>query len=280
MWKTKLCMSASASYGLSIEEQIPLFKKVGFDGFFTNYDCLENVRKYKAIADENGMIYQSLHAPFLTMDKMWEKGTEADEAVELLCECVRACAENSVPIMVAHVYIGFDKDEPTEEGLINFGKVVAVAEELGVKIAFENTEGEGYLAAVMERFKNSSAVGFCWDTGHEMCYNHSQDMLALYGDRLIATHIDDNLGIRDFDGKITFIDDLHLLPFDGVADWDGIVKRLNRHGYNGILTFELNKNSKPDRLENEKYTEMSVERYITAAYERACRVAALKERNK
>ena len=84
-----------------------------------------------------------------------------------------------------------------------------MAKERGVKVAFENTEGEEYLEALMDNFKDDDTVGFCWDTGHEMCYNHSQDMLAKYGDRLIATHINDNLGISDYDGKITWLDDLH-----------------------------------------------------------------------
>lgn len=154
------------------------------------------------------------------------------------------------------------------------------AERLGVKVAFENTEGEEYLTAVMERFKDSPAVGFCWDTGHEMCYNRSKDMLSLYGDNLIATHLNDNLGIRDFDGNITWIDDLHLLPFDGIADWQRIAKRLDNCGYNGVLTFELNRYSKPDRHENDAYTDMPIERYLTLAYMRACRVATLRRAEK
>lgn len=44
-------------------------------------------------------------------------------------------------------------------------------------------------------------------------------MLDKYGDRLIATHLNDNLGVSDFDGKVTWTDDLHLLPFDGIIDW-------------------------------------------------------------
>ena len=44
-----------------------------------------------------------------------------------------------------------------------------------------------------------------------------KDMLELYGDRLIATHINDNLGVSNSDGKIFRTDDLHLLPFDGIA---------------------------------------------------------------
>ena len=126
----------------------------------------------------------------------------------------------------------------------------------------------------MEYFKDNKNVGFCWDSGHEMCYNRSQDLLALYGDRLIATHLNDNLGIKDFGGRIFWHDDLHLLPFDGIADWDNIAERLDRCGFDGIMTFELNLNSKPDRHENDEYRRMPIEEYVAEAYKRACRVAA------
>ena len=274
MWKTKLCLATSDQFELSVPEQIRLFKKIGFDGFFTYYSNREDIAEYRKLADELGMIYQSVHAPFVRMNEMWESGEEA--AAELI-DCLHACAENGVPIMVTHTFIGFNDHTPNEKGLENFGKVVRKAERLGVRVAFENTEGEEYLAAVMERFKVSPAVGFCWDTGHEMCYNRSKDILSLYGDKLIATHINDNLGIRDFDGNITWIDDLHLLPFDGIADWQGIADRLDKCGYNGILTFELNRCSKPDRLENDFYRDMSIEKYLTLAFMRACRVANLRK---
>ena len=153
------------------------------------------------------------------------------------------------------------------------------AREKGIKIAFENTEGEKYLKAIMDAFSEYENVGFCWDTGHEMCYNHSKDMLKLYGDRLLCTHINDNLGIRDFEGKITYIDDLHLLPFDGVADWQGIVKRLNQYGYHDILTFELKKQNSPQRHEHDNQQNVSFEEYVAEIYKRACRVATMKMRD-
>lgn len=274
MWKTKLCIGTNDQFELSVPEQIKLFKKIGFDGFFTGYSNRGDIAEYRKLADELGMIYQSVHGPFFKMGEMWETG---EDATAELIDCLHACKENGVPIMVAHTFLGFNSHTPNEKGLENFGKVVKEAESLGVKVAFENTEGEEYLAAVMERFKNSPAVGFCWDTGHEMCYNHSKDMLSLYGDKLIATHINDNLGVRDFDGNITWIDDLHLLPFDGIADWQGIVDRLNKCGYNGEFTFELNRCSKPDRHGNDFYNEMPIEKYLTLAFMRACRVAALRK---
>ena len=122
---------------------------------------------------------------------------------------------------------------------------------------------------------NYDNVGFCWDSGHEQCYNRGKDMLGLYGSKLIATHLNDNLGISDNEGRIFWTDDLHLLPFDGINDWKDIAIRLNRCGYNGILTFELLNQSKPNRHDNDKYKKMSVEEYISECYARACRVATL-----
>ena len=124
----------------------------------------------------------------------------------------------------------------------------------------------------MNAFKNEKSVGFCWDTGHELCYNPGTDMAALYGERLLVTHLNDNLGVRDFGGKTTFIDDLHLLPFDGIADWDRICRELS--GFDGALSFELNTKSKPGRHENDCYGAMPLEIYLAEAFKRACRVAA------
>ena len=101
-------------------------------------------------------------------------------------------------------------------------------------------------------------------------------MLALYGDRLFATHINDNLGIKDYNGKIFWTDDLHLLPFDGITDWDSVAKRLVAADYTAPLSFELSIQSKPNRFDNHPYAAMRPEIYFAQAYNRACRVAALK----
>lgn len=275
MWKQKLCLNCAKSFPLSISEQLRLYKKVGFDGAFFVWSKDDPIHEWKAVADEIGLEIQSIHAPFGKIDALWRDDEEkANAALQEQIECVRACREINVPIMVVHTFKGFKDHTPTEIGLKRFEILVDEATKCGVKIAFENTEGEEYLAALMERFKGNDTVGFCWDTGHEMCYNHSQDMLSLYGNRLIATHINDNLGIRDFEGNITYIDDLHLLPFDGIADWDDIARRLDREGFNDIMTFELNRASKPDRLENVVYDRMTFELWVTEVYKRACRVAA------
>lgn len=276
MFKSKLCLGTSEQFGICAEEQIRLFRKAGFDAFFTAWD--ENLQKYRKIADEIGMIYQSVHAPFGNAASMWESGAEAQKATEELLQCVRDCGKVDVPLLIVHPYIGFEPTAgPNNDGIENFRLVVNEAKTYNVKIAFENVEQQEYLDALMKAFQSCENVGFCWDTGHELCYNRGKDMLALYGERLIATHINDNLGVSDYNGKTFWTDDLHLLPFDGVTNWQQVVERLNKYDYQDILTFELNKQSKPNRHENDKYTNMTIEAYIAECYARACRVAYMKQ---
>ncbi len=275
MSKTRLCLNTSELLGISVEEQIKLFAKVGFDGFFTAYENYDAIKRYKAVADSEGMLYQSVHAPMHAVDKMWENGIEGERMTELLKECVNACADNNISIMVSHMFITFGKHNPTKIGLKSFEKVVLEAEKRNIKVAFENAEGDEYNDAVLTHFKGCDTVGFCWDTGHEMCYNH-RDLMDEYGDMLIATHLNDNLGTQSVDGKIAAADDLHLFPFDGIGDWERIVDFLNKYDYNGELTFEVKAKRKHGRRENDIYAELSAESFVTEAYKRACRVAELK----
>ena len=54
MYKTRLCLSTSEEFGISVPEQIKLFKETGFEAFFTMWD--ENIEEYQALAKDIGMI--------------------------------------------------------------------------------------------------------------------------------------------------------------------------------------------------------------------------------
>ena len=279
MYKQKLCLGLMASLPAPLTEQVKMIKSAGFDAVFAEWNGKCSLDEIAEEIKNQDLIFQSIHAPFTKSAHRWgEDEKKAEIALNELLDCLDDCEKLGAPIMVAHAFIGFEDHNPTAIGINRFEKVVNSAEEKGIKIAFENTEGEEYLDALMEAFKNNKNVGFCLDTGHEMCYNRHRDMLASYGDRLIATHLNDNLGISREDGEIFWTDDLHLLPFDGIADWDNIAARLDKWGYNGILTFELTVKSKPDRHENDKYAAMPTESYLAEAYSRACRVADLRKK--
>ncbi|MBQ8387726.1 MAG: sugar phosphate isomerase/epimerase [Clostridia bacterium] len=259
---------------MKADEAIVYAKRAGFDSVFLGWSY-QNYRIEGAIeaAKKENLIVQSIHAPFNRINTLWEACEVTDIALAEQIACVRVCARVGVPLMVIHPYIGFVNHSPNEFGLENFGKVIREAEKLGVKLAFENVEGEEYLTAIMKEFGSSPNVGFCWDTGHELCYNRGKDMMALYGDKLFGTHFDDNVGVTGED--ITYLDDLHLLPFDGIADWKGIMDRIRRHNYNGILTFELTVVNKPDKHTHDEYAKLAPEDFYGLAYERAARVAEL-----
>ncbi len=278
MYKRKLCFGLESDFGMPLEELIKVYSQTGFEALFIDDTARKvDIPKIAALTRETGMEVQSLHAPFNRSDDMWDDDKEpGDIAMNELIEYAEKCAKTEIPIMVTHAFIGFDSDlVPNQAGVERYGRVAERCAELGVKLALENTEGLEFLDTLLNAFKENKSVGFCWDSGHEMCYNFGVDLLERYGDRLFCTHLNDNLGVSRSDGKIFWTDDLHLLPFDGIRDWKLAAERLNKCGFDGPLTFELIKHSKPNRHENDGYDAMSTERYVAEAYMRACRLAAM-----
>ena len=275
MYRQKIGISIGNAYDVSMEEALQIIKNVGFDAISPIWKSEEALLEIVDTANKLGLEIQSLHAPFTKAANMWsDKADVFGSAKDELLKNIDFCSQHQIPVLVVHVWIGFEyKFEKESLYYENFDEIVKYAEQKNVKIAFENTEGEEYLYALMEHFENNDTVGFCWDSGHEMCYNRSDDLLAKFGDRLIMTHLNDNLGISRFDGKIFWTDDLHLLPFDGIADWDYNVMRLKKSRYMPILNFELGIQSKPNRHENDVYMQMPLHLYFTEAYKRACKIA-------
>ena len=275
MYKQKIGISIGNAYAVSMDEVLQIIKNSGFDAISPIWKSREALLEIVHKAKNLGLEIQSLHAPFTKAADMWsDKGDICGPVKDELLKNIDFCSECQIQVLVVHVWIGFDyKFEKDSLYYDNFDEIVRYAKEKNVKIAFENTEGEEYLYALMEHFENDDTVGFCWDSGHEMCYNRSSDLLGKFGDRLIMTHLNDNLGISRFDGKIFWTDDLHLLPFDGIADWNDNVLRLQKSRYMPILNFELGIQSKPNRHENDVYMQMPLELYFAEAYKRACKIA-------
>jgi sugar phosphate isomerase/epimerase len=204
---------------------------------------------------------------------MWNEGELGEQVTAELIECVEDCAAHNVPVMVIHPFIGFEEHDPTEAGLVNFGKIITAADELGVRLGFENVEGEEYLAAIFERYEGHPSLGFCFDTGHELCYNRGKDMLALYGHALCHTHFNDNVGVTGKD--IFWTDDLHLLMGDGIADWKGIMRRIRACDYDGVLTCELTFSGEPGKNTHDGYSAMGHESFYKLALERVRSIATM-----
>ncbi len=258
---------------IPVAEQMERLAKIGWDGVFTGWNEKDGIGAWAEKARSLGLYYQSVHAPFDVAAVIWDEGEEGEKAVEKLIRCVEDCVQNGVMLVVMHTIIGFDRHTPNLIGIKRFGRIFDKAEELGAVIALENTEGEEYLEALMSVYAHYENVRFCIDTGHEMCYNHCRDLIGAYGKKLICTHLNDNMGITG--EEITWKDDSHLLPFDGMADWNGIARRLQSVGYMGDLTFELTVKGKPERSCSDIYKGLNFEQFASRALERAKRFAKL-----
>ena len=278
MAENKRLLGMAMDFGMGnvpADERLGYIAEAGFDATFCGWGPNSDLAATAALIKKHGLILQSVHAPFNKVNLLWQKGKDGDAILDMLCRCLDDCAKVGAPIMVCHVWIGFGKQHPNDIGIARFSALLDHAASVGVKVAFENTEGEKYLEYLRDKLFSHPAAGFCIDTGHEMCYNYSEDMITKYGagGKLIATHINDNEGIT---GKaITWLDDAHLLPFDGVGDWQGVADRLCAVGYDGILMSELTTKSKPDRTTHDIYAHLSCRDYVFLAYERMKRFAEL-----
>jgi len=157
----------------------------------------------------------------------------------------------------------------TETAFKRIEKIVSVAERENVKLAFENLWTPNHLDSVFKRF-SSPYVGLCYDSGHENL-NRPFDCLKLYGDRLFTLHINDNFNDAvNPDGTINWNADAHVLPFDGIVDWDEKMKKLKKCRNVDYFTLEVDFNRNHEK--SVIYKELSAQEYLRLAYERALKL--------
>ena len=260
--------------GPAPEEQLPVLKEVGWDGVFIPWTGTKADGALAAKIKAEGLCLQSVHAPYDGAEKLWEQDDAGAREVLRQIGCIRDAAAWGCGLVVMHAIVGMERVMPSEaeraRGLKNFEKIFDAAQKEGVLVAMENTEGENYLDLVLTHFRGHPSVRFCIDTGHEMCYDHSHDLIGKYADLLHCTHLNDNLGMSG--EAISWLDDLHLLPFDGAADWQKIASRLRAANYAGDITLEVKLEGREGRHEHDGYRAMPFAGYAALALERAKRL--------
>lgn len=272
----KLGFSLQNSYCVPMQELLALLRTVGFDAVSPAWHWDLDLQGLAAAAHDQGLFLQSLHGPIRGMPEFWGRDESASSPVlQGLLQALDDCAACRIPILVVHAWGGVHyKFQPSDLWFGNFDRLVDRACSKGVQIAFENLEGPEYLAALMAHFREEPSVGLCWDSGHACCYTPSWDFLRDYGDRLLMTHLNDNLGNTHPDGQLQTTDDLHLLPYDGILDWAHIAYRLKQAKKQEVLNFELKIRPKGDRCTRDLYSQLPLDTYLRRAYQAASCAAA------
>lgn len=140
-------------------------------------------------------------------------------------QCVEDCCEYDIPTMVIH--LPNDNNPLNQTGIRRLAELINKAEQKNIQIAFENLSNIKNLKMVLNKF-TSNNVGYCYDSCHHINYAPDEDLLGMYGNRLMAIHLHDNGGNHN----------QHQLPFDGNINWNTVMAKIAQTGYRGATTLE------------------------------------------
>ena len=243
--------------GVSVEVAIPAMKKHGITHTFVKSDIPnfhEAVQAYQA----NGIILESLHAPYKGINALWgEDEAAAQEMVNKILDAIDKCAQYGIPVVVVHLSSGRPMPAITEKGLGYYEQIFAYGAEKGVAVALENLRYAENLEFFMEKYPDCP---FCWDCGHEYCSTKGKRFMKMYGDRVRMLHLHDN--------RCGFDNDDHMLPFDGNIPMEQVAQDIAESGYQGSLMLEVGR-----LIVTHNYDDLTEAEYVERA------VAAVKRLN-
>lgn len=158
--------------------------------------------------------------------------------------CILASQRMGIPWLVIHPSTDFAAAAMFRESrLKNIDYISRLAEFAGrhhVGIAVENMwdlhiAPKRYYADNAEELADLADaidmenVGICWDLEHAGIMKQDQrKAMELIGKRLKVTHVSDQTGVNN----------IHVLPFQGLTDWNAAMEALADIGYEGNLNYE------------------------------------------
>lgn len=216
---------------VSPKETIDAIYKAGFKDVFVQYYHRDNLEfdelKQIDYCRNLGLNILFCHLGYKNINEIWIGGEKGENLTNEYIKDLDIMKEKQINMVVMHLTL-YEAPMYNEIGLKRIKRIVKHAKEIGIKIAFENTEKQGYLEYVLGNIKDES-VGLCFDSGHSHTHFDDKFDYRFFKNRYFAVHLHDN----DKTG------DLHLLPFDGNIDWNNLLSRLKENNYDGPLTLEL-----------------------------------------
>jgi len=94
-------------------------------------------------------------------------------------------------------------------------KILDFCKKQNVFLAVENINNQVIFEEIFKRI-NHDYLKFCYDSGHNHCFDNDFDYLTKYGDKLVALHLHDGMEKKHE----------HTLNRFGTIDWDNIAFKL------------------------------------------------------
>lgn len=243
------------------EKRLAMVKEAGFD-----FVCLGIKAASQGdpnaitpmMCEKAGLECDNVHLTCNGSHALWAPGEEGDAIVARLCREIELASSWGVRVGIVHTTWGIKPPPPLSDiGLTRFEAITKCAEEHRFTVAVENSAFLAYLHPVLEHLQ-SPFVGYTFDSGHHHAFANGEDLLGRYGTRLCATHIHDNDGVID----------LHLMAFDGNADWEYVTRGLANTPFGSARI-----TSEAKGVHTQKYPDMTAEQIA----ERLSGIALAKE---
>lgn len=220
--------SKCAFPNMPYDERFSLFKDVGFSSLLLwGGEEETSIEKRIFEANRQGLIVESVHAPYVGNTHIWNGGKDAERYLEERKELVELLGSMNVKTLVLHPEGNEGLPIVNPDGMKRYMRLFEAAMEQNVDVAIENIH---ILEPVKALILGSDLenIGFCFDSGHANIWGENDDMLRLFGDKLKAIHLHDNDGVKD----------THEPLFSGTINWADIAKELAMSSYSGTLTLE------------------------------------------
>lgn len=243
---------------MSLRDCLQLAKDAGFDGIELNYD-LENdlspesstadYEKIRKMADEIGIaisgVCSFLFWPYpLTSNDPAER-SRGMELAEKMTRAAHDLGTENLLVVPGAVHMPWREDhDPTPNDVCDerareaIGKLVPLAEKLGVYLNMENIFFNGFLMSPFEMVEfvdsfGSENVRVHFDTGNIMEYQFPEHWIPILGKRIKNVHL------KEYTKKGA---DHSLEAFrpllDGTTNWPAVLNAFEAIGYEDYLTFE------------------------------------------
>ena len=245
-------------------------RDAGFENVMLDQEGTRNLRRFITVAHETGLKVPFVHLDSTSASSIWTTCESQKDFLKYIDDSIKICGDGGVETVVMHPSYAATGCAPSQIGVDCMEHLLRTASAHNVKIALENPGKEHlpHLAYLMNNI-DSKNLGFCFDSGH---WNLSPDvdLLELYGDRLIAVHLHDNLGVQS--GLSRYWDqDMHQIPFDGSIDFDRIAQGIAKTNYNGPVMLESRRSEK----NGSRYLGMPPKDFLENAQTKARRLAGM-----
>ena len=214
---------------------------------FNEPDWQEYTYKLKAHSDELGLVYNQSHIPF-TFD--WAKEGEWENRIkDVQHRALDICGIMGVKCVVVHPihhmpYLGHE-EEIFDINMRYYSSLIPICEKYGYKIAIENMWQREQktkrichdtcsrmeeLIRYIDTLGGTEHFVACLDIGHTSLVGlEPQDCIRQLGHKYLhALHVHDN----------DYTADQHLIPGQGLLNWDEICRALADIDYDGEFTYE------------------------------------------